>query len=164
MGMFLEIDAVLAERHALWKRLWKEARHKGPMPHSVLSRSVYVAETDEQAREEAAPYLTQAYTWGADRLKYSRVGMQKGTPTEGKMLSRSQESMFHGMTTGVDFWLDTGLGHVGSPETIIRRIEEQQKLIGHDVFMGRFRFGPMPDKMVEKSLTLFGEKVIPALS
>ena len=162
MGMFLETDTVLAERHELWMRLWKEAGHKGPMPRSLLSRSVYVAETDEQAREEVAAYLTQAYTWGDERQKYSRITEYKGDYD--RSYRSSGESMFHGMTTGVDFWQDTGLGHVGSPETVIRRIEEQQKLIGHDVFLARFRFGPMPAKMVEKSLTLFGEKVLPAFS
>ena len=68
------------------------------------------------------------------------------------------------MTTGVDFWLKHGLAHVGSPETVIRRLEEQQKLIGFNAFGGRFRWGPMPNEMAEKSLRLFAKEVMPAFS
>ena len=47
------------------------------MPRSFLTRSVYVAETDEQALEEAAPYLVQQYTWGNDRLERAHVRLSK---------------------------------------------------------------------------------------
>ena len=70
--------------------------------------------------------------------------------------------MFRGMRTGIEFWLTRGLAYVGSPETVIRSLEKSQEIGGWDIFSGRFRFGPMPDELVENSLTLFGEKVIPA--
>jgi alkanesulfonate monooxygenase SsuD/methylene tetrahydromethanopterin reductase-like flavin-dependent oxidoreductase (luciferase family) len=83
---------------------------------------------------------------------------------EDSELYRRGRAMFAGMRTGVDFWTERGLAHVGSPETIIRRLEKQQELCGYDVFGARFRMGPMPDALVEKSITLFGEKVIPAFA
>ena len=67
-----------------------------------------------------------------------------------------------GQRIGIDYWIDNGLAHVGSPETVIRRLEESQKLVGFDIFGGRFRFGPMPDEMVMRNLELFGKKVMPA--
>jgi alkanesulfonate monooxygenase SsuD/methylene tetrahydromethanopterin reductase-like flavin-dependent oxidoreductase (luciferase family) len=46
---------VIAEKFAMWRRLWQEAGHKGPLPRTFLTREVHVAETDEQAIAEAAP-------------------------------------------------------------------------------------------------------------
>ena len=72
--------------------------------------------------------------------------------------------MMRGMRTGIDFCLENNLAYVGSPETIIQRIREVQKLTSCDVFGARFRFGAMPDEMVMNSIRLFGEKVIPAFA
>ena len=167
-GLFLDPDPILAETHSLWRQIWKDAGRKGPMPHCFLTRSVYVAETDEQAREEAARYLTQAYAWGEDVIQRSQVGRHLGS-VHGDLVKDTSERTrrmrtFEELAKGIDYWIDQGLAHVGSPETIIRRLEQAQKLIGFDTFGGRFRWGPIPDELVEKSLTLFGEKVMPAFS
>ncbi len=53
---------------------------------------------------------------------------------------------------------------MGSPETVAKRLEKQHQQIGFDVFCGRHRFGKISSPWVEKSIRLFGEKVIPALS
>ncbi|MCH7494307.1 hypothetical protein IIA16_06330, partial [bacterium] len=49
-------------------------------------------------------------------------------------------------------------------EAVARRLEEQHALIGFDIFCGRHRFAEIPSEQVEKSIRLFGEKVVPALS
>ena len=162
ISMALDLDSTVIEAFDIWRRLWKEAEHKGPMPRALLSRSVYVAETDEQAREEVGPYLVQAYTYGEDKLKQPHFGTERADDPERQR--RRKTEIFEGMTTGVDFWLEHGLAHVGSPETVIKRLEKQQRLTGFDVFMGRFRWADIPDEMVEKSMRLFGEKVMPAFS
>ena len=76
LGQFLMSTSDIAERVTLWRRLWGEAGHRGPLPHVFLTRAVYVAETDEQAREEIAPYIVQAYTYGDDRIRQTRVGQR----------------------------------------------------------------------------------------
>ena len=164
VGMFLETDTKAAELFGYWRRLWKEAEHKGPMPRSFLTRSVYVAETDEQAREEVAPYLVQTYTYGLDRLDDTRIGKIQRNDDHHEPHRQVMEKMFKGMTTGIDFWMEHGLAHVGSPETVIQRLEKQHQLMGFDIFGGNFRCAGMPDEMVEKSIRLFGEKVMPAFA
>ena len=57
-----------------------------------------------------------------------------------------------------------GLAHIGSPETVAKQLEKAHEPIGFDVYCGRHRFGAMPSHLVEKSIRLFGEKVLPALS
>jgi alkanesulfonate monooxygenase SsuD/methylene tetrahydromethanopterin reductase-like flavin-dependent oxidoreductase (luciferase family) len=111
--------------------------------------------------EEAAPYIVQAYALGIERLQRTRVGAKgtEDTPTNREILR-----VFEGMTTGIKFWLDNGLAHIGSPETVAKQLEKAHKLIGFDVYCGRHRFGEMPSHLVEKSIRLFGEKVLPMLS
>jgi alkanesulfonate monooxygenase SsuD/methylene tetrahydromethanopterin reductase-like flavin-dependent oxidoreductase (luciferase family) len=157
----LDVDPVIAEKFDMWRDMWKAQGHPGPMPRTFLTRAIHVAETDELAKEEAEPYLVQAYASGVDRLERTRVGY-KGT--EDNPTTREIRRVFEGMATGLDFWLDNGLAHVGSPETVARRLEQQQQRIGMDIFCGRHRFGQIPDPLVEKSIRLFGEKVIPAFS
>ena len=72
--------------------------------------------------------------------------------------------MFRGTQTGIDFWLENNLAYVGSPETVIQRIREAQKVTGFDILGARFRFGAMSDEMIMNSIRLFGEKVIPAFA
>jgi hypothetical protein len=47
---------------------------------------------------------------------------------------------------------------------VIAAIERQQKLIGYDVLLAHHHITTMPDDLVNKSLKLFGERVIPAFS
>ena len=166
VGMFLLPDEVITETLNIWRQLWKDSGKKEPRPPAFLTRSVYVAETDEQAYEEVAPYLPEAYSWGENKFSIAQIGTRKfANKEEADEPNRKMgREMFTGMRTGIDFWLKHNLAYVGSPETVIRKIEETQKSIGYDVFGGRFKFGPIPDHLVERSLRLFGEKVIPAFT
>ena len=157
-----------SETIQLWQSLWKEAGKTGPMPHAFITRGVYVAETDEQAYEEAAPHLPNAYTWGED------YALEKfGIPALGtKSLIESEKTpqrlrgaqTMDAMGSNIDYWIENDLALVGSPETVIRKLEESQSAIGFDVFGGRFRWGAISDDKVMNSLRLFGEKVIPAFT
>jgi len=163
IGMFLLPDDFQVKIMDLWRQLWKEAGHKEPMPRSFLTRSVYVAETDEQAYQEVGPYLPQAYSWGEGKYPVGQIGAKDTyIPVENEAPDKQVGfKMHHGMRSHIDFWLENNLAYVGSPATVVRKIRESQRLIGYSVFGGRFRFGPMPSHLVEKSLSLFGTKVIP---
>jgi alkanesulfonate monooxygenase SsuD/methylene tetrahydromethanopterin reductase-like flavin-dependent oxidoreductase (luciferase family) len=58
--------------------------------------------------------------------------------------------------------IDNGLALVGSPETVIRKLQEGQKLIGYDIFCTNHQIGRMPPELVTNSIELFGKEVIPA--
>jgi alkanesulfonate monooxygenase SsuD/methylene tetrahydromethanopterin reductase-like flavin-dependent oxidoreductase (luciferase family) len=72
--------------------------------------------------------------------------------------------VFRERSRSYDFWIDNGLALVGSPETVIRKIQEQHDLIGHDVLCTQHGFGQMAPELVKKSIRLFGEEVIPAFA
>jgi alkanesulfonate monooxygenase SsuD/methylene tetrahydromethanopterin reductase-like flavin-dependent oxidoreductase (luciferase family) len=162
-GNFLVYDHEIAETFRQYREVCREFGHtEESMPLNYLFRCVYVAETDEQAHREMTTYLPQAYAWGEN--KYNSIPNLGSYDHGGDRTRANYQEIFRGMRTGIDFWLDNNLAYVGSPETVIQRIRETQKLTGFNVFGARFRFGAMSDEMVMNSIRLFGEKVIPAFA
>src|SRR5262249_10378938 len=53
----LDTDEVVAKKFDLYRRVWRESGHAGPMPRIFLQRSVHVAETDEKAHAEARQFM-----------------------------------------------------------------------------------------------------------
>lgn len=165
VGMFLIPDDDIANALNYWRSAWDRCGHKTPRAPAFLTRAVLVADSDEEALHEASKYLHFAYSWGEEKFPIVRIGSRefysdKEVDTPDKQLAAK---MFTGMRTGIDFWLKYNLAYVGSPSTVAKKIEEAREKMGFDVFGGRFRFGPIPDDMVKKSIRLFGEKVMPAL-
>ena len=72
--------------------------------------------------------------------------------------------VFRERSRSYDFWIDNGLALVGSPDTVIRKIQEQHALIGHDVLCTQHGFGHLAPELVKKSIKLFGAEVVPAFA
>ena len=160
-GNFCVSDQEIAESFEEYREVCREFGHtKETMPLTHIYRPVYLAESDEQAYQDVASHLPEAYKWGENKYDWMpKIGyFTKGT------IRASYDQMMRATRTGIDFWLENNLAYVGSPETVIQRVREVQKLTGCDVFGARFRFGAMPDEMVMNSIRLFGEKVIPAFA
>lgn len=150
----IDIDAAVAEKFAYFRDRWGEAGHPGPMPHQMLVRHVHVAETDEQARAEAEPSLLRGMRGGK--------GTRQLQPEERTPDMIEHVRVYDETVGSYEFWIENGLALVGSPETVIRRLEAQQALSGHDVFCAQHLLLGMPSDLVDKSLRLFGQEVIPA--
>ena len=161
VAFFLYPDQHIAGLINKWKQLWKDSGQKGPRPPSFFTRSVYVADTDEQAYEEFAPYLPLAYSWGEEKFPIPQIGSRKFANQEKRPDGELGREIFMKLRTGIDYWLEHNLAYVGSPETVTRKIEETHKSVGYDLFAGRFKLANMADHLVENSLRLFGDKVIP---
>jgi alkanesulfonate monooxygenase SsuD/methylene tetrahydromethanopterin reductase-like flavin-dependent oxidoreductase (luciferase family) len=96
---------------------------------------------------------------GGNWLHKTRVGFKgvQETPT-----TRELQRVFQGMRSSYECWIDNGLALVGSPETVIKRIQGQQARVGHDLLCTNHRFGGISTALVVDSMTLFGREVIPA--
>ncbi len=127
------------------------------MPKLMLVRHVHVAETDDQARAEAEQYMLEGLI-GLDGVKRAKSLMaQEATPAmleTARVYLRTAESY--------DFWIEEGLGFIGSAETVARQIAEQQARVGYDILLTQHNIGNMPHALAHKSVRLFGEKVLPA--
>jgi alkanesulfonate monooxygenase SsuD/methylene tetrahydromethanopterin reductase-like flavin-dependent oxidoreductase (luciferase family) len=168
----LDTDEVVARKFDLYRQLWKECEHAGPMPRIFLQRQVHVAETDEKAHEEARQYLASreggAVPVGGGPIAQTRIGW--GTHARG-MGSDSErpDDKARGQTIAqaaqsYEFNIENGLAVVGSPETVIRKLQEGQKMIGYNIFCTNHQVGRMPKELVHNSIDLFGREVIPAFS
>ena len=163
----INVDRLAAERFAYFADAWRKRNHPGPMPHRMLARHIHVAETDAQAREEAEQYLLGGLfgTKGLEIISKTRIGTGGPGGLSGGEQSAdlAERGRVFGQTMqSYDFWIDEGLAHVGSPDTVARRIEAQQKLVGYDILCTQHQIGDMPYDVALRSLELFGEHVIPA--
>jgi alkanesulfonate monooxygenase SsuD/methylene tetrahydromethanopterin reductase-like flavin-dependent oxidoreductase (luciferase family) len=127
-----------------------------------------VAETDAQARAEAEPELLKGFFGNDAAMKAiaaTRIGFG-GDPrmTGGERTPDIEERgrVFGELMKSYDFWIDSGLAIVGSPETVIRRLRDQQARLGYDVFLAQHQLADMPRAQVLKSLEVFGREVVPA--
>ena len=167
MAQNIDTDESMVQKFAEWREAWKGYGHEGPMPRQFLMRVVHVAQTDEQAHEQARQYLLEANTLGRELVASSRVGFgsnPRGMGHEDSEDIRERGRIFRECSRSYDFWIENGLALVGSPESVARQIAEGREKIGYDHFAGKFHIGRMPHDMVESSITLFGQEVIPAFA
>jgi alkanesulfonate monooxygenase SsuD/methylene tetrahydromethanopterin reductase-like flavin-dependent oxidoreductase (luciferase family) len=134
-----------------------------------LMRTVHVAPTDAQAHDEARQYVAAgAERVGGGPIAQTRIGWGSSARGMGTDSERA-DNKARGQTMAeaarsYEFNIDNGLTLVGSPETVIRRLQEGQQQMGYNVFCTNHFIGRMPPDMVERSIELFGKEVIPAFA
>jgi probable F420-dependent oxidoreductase len=105
-----------------------------------IRREVFVAETDERAKELSLPSLSTKYD------KYQSWG--------------SPEDLGEEDETFEEYAADRFL--IGSPETVAAGIERYEKRLGVDHLIMRFQWPGMPAGAATRSMELFADEVIPA--
>jgi probable LLM family oxidoreductase len=98
----------------------------------------YVADSDEQAREELWPDYKQMR---------DRIGAERGWPP----MTRAD----------FDQEADRGSLYVGSPETVARRIATTAKVLGISRFDMKYSAGTLSHEKLMRCIALYGSKVIP---
>lgn len=98
----------------------------------------YVAETDQEAREEL---------WPAWREMRDRIGAERGW-------ARTSRAEF-------EREVEQGSLYVGSPETVSRRIAATAKALGLSRFDLKYTSGPVPHEQLMRCVELYGKEVIP---
>jgi alkanesulfonate monooxygenase SsuD/methylene tetrahydromethanopterin reductase-like flavin-dependent oxidoreductase (luciferase family) len=168
VGQNIDVDDVIAEKFAYFDQAWQGQGHAGPRPRKLLARHVHVAATDEQARAEAEPQLMKGFFGGGTamaRIASTRIGFG-GDPrmTGGERNPDIDERgrVFQELTKSYDFWIDNGVAIVGSPETVIRRLRDQQARLGYDVLLTQHQLADMPHEQALASARLFAKEVMPA--
>jgi alkanesulfonate monooxygenase SsuD/methylene tetrahydromethanopterin reductase-like flavin-dependent oxidoreductase (luciferase family) len=134
----------LIRRQASRYRAALEARGTQAAGATVaINRTTFLAPTDEQARREGKPYVT-------DVLKfYAAFGAI--TDAEGNPLDRHSD-LFERVGDEICF--------VGSPASCITSMERYVDA-GVTQFNLRVSMGDMPGELVERSIRLLGEQVLP---
>jgi len=99
----------------------------------------YIADSDEQAREELWPHYSAIM---------ARIGRERGWPP----MSRAQFDA----TAGPD-----GALFVGAPDTVAAKIVKTAKTLGIVRFTMKYSHGTLPHENMMRSIELYGSKVIP---
>jgi probable LLM family oxidoreductase len=107
------------------------------MPLGVHSPG-YIADTDEQAREEL---------WPGYKAMHDRIGAERGWPATTK--------------DGFIREIEHGSTYAGSPETVAKKIATTIQALGNDRFDLKYSSGTTSHEKMMKSIELYGTKVIP---
>jgi alkanesulfonate monooxygenase SsuD/methylene tetrahydromethanopterin reductase-like flavin-dependent oxidoreductase (luciferase family) len=156
---FAQIDSMIdqAERDQALYREVQVAHGHAPAPRLYLMREIFVGDSDAQARAEAEPYLLQYWElWN----RYTQF-TQGGQLPDSYDFWRRQAPMLHQMS--FDQVMANDMAIVGSPESVanaILRLANQLDLMGLALI---FKLGAMPYDRVERSMTAFGEQVMPRI-
>ena len=98
----------------------------------------YVADTDEQAREEFWPHY---------KASRDRIGAERGWPPATKAAFEQE--------------VNGGALHLGSPQTVARRIATTIKDLGATRFDMKYSAGTLPHDNIMRCIELYGTKVMP---
>jgi alkanesulfonate monooxygenase SsuD/methylene tetrahydromethanopterin reductase-like flavin-dependent oxidoreductase (luciferase family) len=124
---------------------------------AIMVRDIYIADTDEQAWQEAVPELMRFWQLATENF-------WRGDSLSGDDLVKFTERYVYypgGLTVArLDEW---GTSLIGSPETVIAKARAMIETAKPDSLVGMFQFGGLKHEQVMHSLELFGNKVIPAL-
>jgi alkanesulfonate monooxygenase SsuD/methylene tetrahydromethanopterin reductase-like flavin-dependent oxidoreductase (luciferase family) len=123
---------------------------------------IYVAETDERAREEAARAVETLFN---DFLRQSfEMLMPPGYTSIGSMKNfiRSRGALGGGRVTA-DALIETGTALIGSPQTVLSGIERMRERTGFGILVALLQFGILPDDLTRRNMDLFAAEVMPHL-
>jgi|UniRef100_UPI0040479860 probable LLM family oxidoreductase len=121
-------------------RLYKETLAKLGMPELPVSvhSPGHVAETDDQAIEEA---------WPGYEASFGKIGLERGWGPTSKEHFLSE--VYHGSM------------YVGSPETVAKKIVHALSSVGASRFDLKYDMGPLSHSKLTKSIELYATKVVP---
>jgi len=122
---------------------------------------IYVAETDEQAREEARPHIE------AFANKFMRKPAEMKLPPGYVSLSSFKTLMKTKSAQTVDRTMeeliDSGTFICGSPQTVREILLARAEEMGHGNQLCLMQFGTLPEDLTRKNMELFAGSVMPFL-
>ncbi len=140
--------------------------------HFILTRHIYVAETDAQAQAVAEPALRYFFSlWNRGFNEAANTVVAATRQVRELYSDQSFNYVREGNRERVNFhplsWEalnQTGFIIAGSPDTVARQLQRQMDQVGAAHFMGMFHIGNLSHAQVIRSLDLFYQNVMPQLS
>ena len=123
---------------------------------------VYVSDTDEKARAEAALHIEALFN------KLLRQPFQMIFPP-GYLSAKSLKNMLShkrsvtGQEHTVDTLIEQGIILCGSPDSVRKQLVESHRLLGFQNFLAMLQFATLPRDLTDKNIRLFAREVLPAL-
>ncbi len=154
------LDSIASMYDRLREKAQTEEGYDPPPEQIGWMLPIYVAETDELARQEAAHHVQYLFGWLSKRPReftlppgyISAQSMVRGLEVAGTKTgtSRSFEDL-----------QNLGIICFGSPETVRQRLAEAHRRLGYGRLIGLLHFGSLPHELTVKNMTLFAKEVLP---
>ena len=144
LPMALAIIGGMPERFAPFAEIHRQAAIEAghdPVPPLSINSHGFVAETSQQAADEAFP---------AFKRTMDRIGRERGWPP-------LERPTFEASRT------KRGANFVGSPQEVVEKILYQHEIFQHRRFLVQFSVGTLPHASIMRSIELFGTEVAPAV-
>ncbi len=142
-------DAELVEHYARFDAAAERVgRHIVERP---IIRELFVAETDEEAEALAGPAIVHLF------------GLYGRKSAEGERELRNDRGELVRDESEVDYRTFASRYIVGSPETVVERIEALREALSPTEVIARMQLPGVPTSKLEQSIRLFGEAVLPRL-
>ncbi|WP_279099718.1 LLM class flavin-dependent oxidoreductase [Gordonia bronchialis] len=151
------------EKHAEqingWKQLFRDAQGREPGP-AVIQDFVICHEDADEARRLAYEHINRYFL---SVIKHYDFAGKHWRETPGYETYQAGADMIReaGMEAAADAYVEANV--YGTPEQIVEKYAHRHELIGDFMPNAAFSFGGLPLAEAEKSLKLFGEKVVPEL-
>ena len=131
-----------------------DPRFAGPLPRAGSTRHIYIAESDEEAKEVAA----RAWKAYGDNFWSTTVGI------EGMQLPKGTIQGFGGDHDSEEM-METGVLFAGSTETVTEYLLSNLEAAGpsYNYLVNSFQWGDITNSEAKSSMTLFGTKIMPTL-
>jgi alkanesulfonate monooxygenase SsuD/methylene tetrahydromethanopterin reductase-like flavin-dependent oxidoreductase (luciferase family) len=137
------------------------------LEHCLVSRQVYVSETNAKAREECEGHVEAFYSGSPVLRRYEgtleemRQAFQAERGFNYKTRERANVTQTQDMS--YDRFQRDGFCIVGDPDYVITQIRKQQEILKVGTILTYIPFGTMPVSQAEKSIDLFAREVLPHL-
>ncbi len=157
---FSPISAV-AKYMQMYKDVAREQGYEAAPDQLGWSVPVYVAETDERAREEARPHA-EAFV-NKFLKKPMEMLLPPGYLTLPSMKGVLQAKAGLAVDRTLDDLLESGAFVVGSPQTVCEKLIEAQRQIGFGNLLMTIQFGTLPHDLTMKNIQILGSQVVPQI-
>ncbi len=158
----------VSESFDYYRRFAKEQCGWLPGPEDcVVSRDVYVAETNARAREEAEKDLLvgPAEEFGGSPANYGRSVADKYFTERSTAFKKTEHiGVMEIKNWSFEQLQSAGITIVGDPDYVTEQILQQCRTLGTDKIMMRPVFGRLRLGQVKKSLELMSKQVLPNLN
>ncbi|HEX9878721.1 MAG TPA: LLM class flavin-dependent oxidoreductase [Candidatus Binatia bacterium] len=140
--------------------------------HCMISRQVYVAESNEKARAEAEEHAMTFYRESPVVRRYEgKLEAYRQAMMTERGVSYKEEGKSEGHKPppspgemSFERFQRDGFCIIGDPDYVIGEIRRQEKILGVGTFLAYLPFATMPVSMAAKSAGLFAKEVLPSLS
>jgi alkanesulfonate monooxygenase SsuD/methylene tetrahydromethanopterin reductase-like flavin-dependent oxidoreductase (luciferase family) len=123
---------------------------------------VYVADTDEQARNEAAAHIETMFN-KLLRMPFEMMFPPGYLSASSLKNMRTHKRSVTGQEHTVDTMMEQGIVIFGSPETVRRKLTDSHRMLGFQNLLVLLQFGTLPRDLTERNIRRFAAEVLPAL-